>query len=360
MTAMATATTTDRVRVDAGRLERFVVAAFVNAGLPEHDAGVSARGLILADLRGHESHGVSSALFGYLEGLRMGEINARPDIRIVQDSAAITRWDGDLGHGYVVGERVMQEVIRRADRFGCAFAAVGRSRHYGMAQYYSLMALEHDQIGLSMTNSHGAGVTPFGGAKSIYETNPITVAAPAGDEAPFVLDMATSTAAAGKIGVAARDRAPIPPTWALGTDGRPTTDPDDALAALTLLPLGATKEGGGHKGSGLALWVDIMCGALSMRGYHGATDDPTEVNHFFGAWKIEAFGPLEEYRTLVDAKLRLIRETPPREGFERVMHAGQPEFELQREREANGIPLHPSVVEKLRALGAEMGVEAPA
>ena len=272
---------------------QFVVAAFEHAGLSEHDAQVSARGLILADLRGHESHGVSSALFGYLEGLRTGDINARPDIRIVQDSAAITRWDGDLGHGYVVGERVMQEVIRRADRYGCAFAAVGRSRHYGMAQYYSLMALEHDQIGFSMTNSHGAGVTPFGGAKSIYETNPITIAAPAGDEAPFVLDMATSTAAAGKIGVAARDHAPIPPTWALGTDGRPTTDPDDALAALTLLPLGATKEGGGHKGSGLALWVDLMCGALSMRGFHGATDDPTEVNHFFGAWKIEAFGPLE-------------------------------------------------------------------
>jgi LDH2 family malate/lactate/ureidoglycolate dehydrogenase len=171
-----------------------------------------------------------------------------------------------------------------------------------------------------------------------------------------VLDMATSTAAAGKIAVAARDGVPIPPTWALGTDGQPTTDPDDALAALRLLPLGATKEGGGHKGSGLALWVDIMCGALSMRGFHGATDDPTEVNHFFGAWKISAFGPVDEYTAKMDAKLRSVRETPPREGFERVLHAGQPEWELQREREANGVPLHPSVVEKLRALGAEIGV----
>jgi LDH2 family malate/lactate/ureidoglycolate dehydrogenase len=348
------------VRVDADRLERFVTGVFLQLGLPEPDARVSARGLVLADLRGHESHGVSSNFFWYVEALRTGEINPRPDIRIVQDSAAITRWDGDLGHGFVVGERVMRDVIRRADQYGCAFASVGRSRHYGMAQYYSLMALDHDQIGFSMTNSHGAGVVPFAGAEARYETNPLTIAAPAGSEAPFVLDMATSTAAAGKIGVAARNGTAIPPTWAMGTDLRPTTDPNDALAALKLLPLGATREGGGHKGSGLALWVDIMCGALSMRGFHGATDDPGEVNHFFGAWKIAAFGPIDRYRELMDNRLRAIRETPPAPGYERVMHAGQPEWESQRDREANGIPLHPSVVEKLRALGSETGVDAPA
>lgn len=353
---MTTAEAVERVRVDSDRLEQFVAGAFVAHGLPEADAAVGARGIVLADLRGHESHGVSSNFFWYIDALRKGEINPRPDITIVQDSGAISRWDGDYGLGFVVGERVMREVIRRTAEYGCAFASVGRSRHYGMAQYYSLMALDHDQIGFSMTNSHSAGVVPFQGREARYETNPLSVAAPAGDEAPFVLDMATSTAAAGKIGVAARNGTPIPPTWALGADDRPTTDPNEAMRTIKLLPLGATKEGSGHKGSGLALWVDIMCGVLSMRGFHGHTSDPGEVNHFFGAWKIEAFGPLDEYRELMDARLRSIRETPPAEGFTRVLHAGQPEFESEVDRRANGIPLHPTVIDKLRALSGETGV----
>lgn len=353
---MATADPTARPRVRAESLEPFLVGIFEHLGLPPADAQVSARGLILSDLRGHESHGVSSNFFWYVDALRSGQINPRPDIRIVLDSAAITRWDGDHGHGFVVGDRVMREVIERADRYGCAFASVGRSRHYGMAQIYSLMALERDQIGLSMTNSHTQGVVPFGGAEARYDTNPITVAAPAGEEDPFVLDMATTTVAGGKIGVAARNGVAIPPTWALGRDGRPTTDPDEALDVVKMLPLGANKAGSGHKGSGLAVWVEIMCGILSFRGFAGRTEDPSEVNHFFGAWKIEAFGPLEQYRELIDARLRSIRETPPAEDFTRVLHAGQPEAETQREREANGIPLHPSVVEKLRALAAETGV----
>ena len=128
------------------------------------------------------------------------------------------------------------------------------------------------------------------------------------------------------------------------------------MATIKLLPLGATKEGSGHKGSGLALWVDIMCGVLSMRGFHGHTTDPGEVNHFFGSWKIEAFGPLDEYRELMDARLRSIRETPPSEGFTRVMHAGMPEHEAELDRRANGVPLHPSVIDKLRALADETGV----
>ena len=354
------ATATERVRADADRLERFVAGVFAQLGMPDADAAVGARGIVLADLRGHESHGVSSNFFWYVDALRRGEINPTPDIRIVRDSGAITNWDGDYGLGFVVGERVMRDVIERTRAHGCSFAAVGRSRHYGMAQVYSLMALEHDQIGFSMTNSHSAGVVPFQGAESRYETNPLSVAAPAGEEAPFVLDMATSTAAAGKIGVAARNGVPIPPTWALGRDGRPTTDPDEAMAAIKLQPLGATKEGSGHKGSGLALWVDIMCGVLSMRGFPGHTDDPGEVNHFFGSWLVSAFGPIQRYRELMDARLRSVRETPPAPGFERVYHAGLPEFETERDRRANGVPLHPTVVEKLRALGAETGVEAPA
>src|SRR5438132_10333701 len=160
---MAQTMTKQRVRIDPAKLERFVTDVLIGLDMPPHDAAVTARGLVLADLRGHESHGVSNALMGaYIPGLKEGVINPRPDVRIIQETPVIARWDGDRGLGFVVGERVMQDVIRRAAEFGCAFATVKNSRHYGMAQYYPLMALPHDQIGFSMTNSLSAGVDPFG------------------------------------------------------------------------------------------------------------------------------------------------------------------------------------------------------
>jgi L-2-hydroxycarboxylate dehydrogenase (NAD+) len=353
---MATGTK-ERVRVDAAALERFVGAVLEHEGMPPEDAAATARGLILADLRGHESHGVSNSLMGgYIPALRSGATNPRPNVRIIQETTVTARWDGDDGLGFVVGHRVMQDVIARAAAHGTAWATVRNSRHYGMAQYYPLMAIPHDQIGMSMTNSLTAGVVPFGGREPRTDTNPITVAAPAGTEPPFVLDMATTTVAGGKIANAVRDGISVPPTWALGPDLLPTTDARVALESGLMLPLGATKEGSGHKGSGLALWVDIMSGVLSLAGFPSIAQDPNEVGHFFGAWRVDAFAPLDEYKALMDQRLRDIRNTPPAPGFERVYYAGLPEWENEQERRVNGVPLHPTVVAKLRDLSAETGV----
>ena len=353
---MATAVN-ERVRVDAAALERFVGAVLEREGLPAEDAAVTAKGLVLADLRGHESHGVSNNFMGgYIPALRSGTTNPRPNIRLIQETTVTARWDGDRGMGYVVGHRVMQDVIRRAAEHGTAWATVRNSRHYGMAQYYPLMALPHDQIGLSMTNSLTAGVVPFGGREPRTDTNPLTVAAPAGVEAPFVLDMATTTVAGGKIANAVRDGVAVPPTWALGPDLQPTTDARVALDSGLMLPLGANREGSGHKGSGLALWVDIMCGVLSLAGFPGVARDSNEVGSFFGAWRVDAFAPVAEYRALMDQRLRSIRETPPAPGFDRVYYAGLPEWENEQDRRVNGVPLHPTVVGKLRELSAETGI----
>jgi LDH2 family malate/lactate/ureidoglycolate dehydrogenase len=274
----------------------------------------------------------------------------------VQETKVTARWDGDRGIGFVVGHRVMQDVIRRAAEYGTAFATVGNSRHYGMAQYYPLMALPRDQIGFSMTNSLSRGVVPFQGREARYDTNPITVAIPAGKEPPFVLDMATTTVAGGKIANAARDGVKIPLTWSLGRDGRPTDDPNEALESLLMLPLGATKEGSAHKGSGLGLWVDIMCGVLSLQGYPGHPEDGHGVGHFFGAWRVDAFAPADEFKALMDERLRDITSTPPAPGYDRVYYAGLPEWETEQDRRTNGVALHPTVVEKLRALAAEEGL----
>jgi L-2-hydroxycarboxylate dehydrogenase (NAD+) len=349
---------TGKVRVNADRLTDFVAACFRHLGMPAEDALVSAQGIVLADLVGHESHGVSNNLSGaYLPGLESGVINARPNIRITRESPSTATWDADRAMGFVAATRAMADAMERADKVGSGWAAVGNSRHYGMAQIYSRMALPRDMIGLSMTNGLGTAVVPFGGLEPKLLTNPISVAVPCGQEPPFVLDMATSTAAAGKFQNYQRDGKKIPPTWALGRDGLPTTDPEEGLAVAKLLTFGGSPEGAAHKGYGLAVWVDIMCGALSSWGFSGQPGDEENMNYFLGAWKIDNFVPIERHRELMDERVRDLKATRPAPGFARVMVAGQPEWENMEDRKANGVPLHASVIEMLRAYAQKYGID---
>jgi LDH2 family malate/lactate/ureidoglycolate dehydrogenase len=338
-----------KVRVNADALTELVAAFFRHNNMPADDALISAKGIVLADLVGHESHGVSNNLAGfYLPDLESGVVNARPNIRITRQSPSTSTWEADGAMGFVVSTRAMEDAIERANKVGSGWAAVGNSRHYGMAQVYSRMALDHGMIGFSMTNGVTPGVVPFGGLDPKLGTNPISVAVPAGEEHPFVLDMATTTAAFGKIDNYERDGKHIPPTWALGRDGLPTTDPKEAKAAVKLLTFGGTREGAAHKGYGLGVWVDIMCGALSGWGFIGKPGEEENVNHFFGAWNIDNFVPLERHKALMDERIRDLRSTTPAPGYARVMVAGQPEWENTQDRKVNGIPLHPRVIEVLK------------
>jgi LDH2 family malate/lactate/ureidoglycolate dehydrogenase len=175
-----------RILVDAERLEALVTRIFESFGMPLEGARSTARGLVAADLRGHESHGVSNYLDVYYQpGLESGLINPRPQPRILQETETTARWDGDGGIGFVVAEMAMRDAIERARRHGVGFAAVANSRHYGMAQLYSRMAVEADMIGFSMTNG-GALAVPFRGADPRLGTNPISVAVPCGEEPPVV------------------------------------------------------------------------------------------------------------------------------------------------------------------------------
>jgi LDH2 family malate/lactate/ureidoglycolate dehydrogenase len=337
-----------KIRVNADRLTAFAAACFMHNNMPKEDAWISARGLVLADLVGHESHGVSNNLAGfYLPDLESGVINAHPNIRITRESPSTATWEADGAMGFVVATRAMNDAIERADKVGSGWAAVGNSRHYGMAQVYSRMALDHDMIGFSMTNGVTPGVVPFGGLDPKLGTNPISVAVPCGEEPPFVLDIATSTSAFGKIQNYLREGKTIPPTWALDKEGHPTTDPNEAMAAVKLLTFGGSREGAAHKGYGLGVWVDIMCGALSGWGFIGKPGEEENVNHFFGAWKVENFVPIERHKELMDARVRDLRSTTPAPGYARVMVAGQPEWENMQDRKVNGVPLHPTVVEML-------------
>jgi LDH2 family malate/lactate/ureidoglycolate dehydrogenase len=333
---------------------------FAALGMPHEDAAVSADALVTSDLLGVSSHGVSNYIeLIYAPGLRRGTINPRPAIRVVRQNASLALVDGDGGMGHVVGTRAMNIAIEKARETGIGVVTVRGSRHYGMAGYYPLLAVERDLIGASLTNAD-ALVLPTFAKDARLGTNPIAVAVPAGTEPPFLLDMATSTVPLGKIMLAMRAGAPIPLGWAADREGRPTTDARAAFEALRLLPLGGTFEQGSHKGYGLAALVDILCGALSgsVLGDHGGVGN--EVGHFFAALDPTVLVSLADFKDAMDRFLRRLRETAPIDPAQPVIYAGWKEHLALRERLREGIPLHPKVLEYLRRLSGELGVSPAA
>ena len=251
-------------RVDYKKLLHFVGASFEKLGVPSDDAQIAANGLVMADLRGVDTHGVIrfNPYSWYVKWLKEGSMTAKPNIRIVSENAATALIDGDNGMGMVVGHRAMEIAIQKAKSSGVAMVAARNSRHYGMSAYYAMRALAHDMIGIAMTNA-SRQVVPTFGRDARYGTNPICFAVPAKEEVAFVLDMATNTAAAGKLELAARLGKAIPLGWALDENAASTTDPRVAQKARRLLPLGGTRDRGSHKGYGLAILVEILCGVLT-------------------------------------------------------------------------------------------------
>ncbi len=357
------------IRVQAEPLKRFCRQVFEKLDVPSEDAEVTADNLVLADLRGIGSHGVAR-LRRYVNGLRDGVMVARPGIEVVHETATTALIDGGGGLGQPVSVRAMRSAIDKAREFGAGFVAVRNSNHYGIAGYYALMALKEEMIGISMTNA-AVLVVPTFGRDAMLGTNPISVAAPAGQERAFVLDMATSTVPRGKLEVYNRQDKPVPLGWATDERGLPTQDAGQVLKNLLaragggLLPLGGAGElMSGHKGYGLALLVDVLCGVLPGAGYantiYPKTPEgkplPANVGHFFGALRVDAFRPLDEFKATMDDIIRRLKNSPKAEGADRIYIHGEKEFEMEVEREVNGVVLHPKVVADLQAIGEEVGV----
>ena len=271
-------------RVQAESLKDFCAKVFQKVGVTEQDARITAEVLVAADLRGVLSHGVAH-LRRYVEGIRAGTIIARPLEKTLAGTPATTAIDAGAGLGQPVSFRAMQTAIQKALAVGVGFVTVRNSNHYGIAGYYAMMALPHNCIGLSMTNA-SPKVVPTLGRNATLGTNPIAVAAPAGQERPFVLDMATSTVALGKLEIADQLDRPIPVGWAIGSDGRPAQDAHRALDEFRrgvgggLVPLGGEGELlSGYKGYGLALWVEVFSALLAGAAYATHTYPKTpEVN----------------------------------------------------------------------------------
>jgi LDH2 family malate/lactate/ureidoglycolate dehydrogenase len=343
-------------RIDHRRLIEFVRASFEKLGVPNADAQIAADALVAADLRGVDTHGVIrfNPYAWYVKWLSEGSMTAQPNIRLISDTPSTALIDGDRGMGMVIGHRAMEMAIAKAKHSGIAMVGVRNSRHYGMSAYYAMQALGHDMIGIAMTNA-SRQVVPTFGREPRFGTNPMCFAVPAAKELPFVLDMATTTAAAGKLELAARLGKAIPAGWALDESARATHDPRVAQKARRLLPLGGSRESGSHKGYGLAVLVEILCGVLTgTLTALNADQDPR--GHFFGAIRIDAFRPLAEFKADMDRLIRELKSTPPIEGEKRVYVAGEIEFETAEERSERGIPLHPSVLKGLREVSEQLGV----
>lgn len=349
------------------RLYQFTHAVFIKMGCSLQDATTAATVLISADLRGIDSHGVAR-LSGYLRLWEAGRVNTKPNIRVVYETPSTAVVDGDAGLGLVVAPFAMQVAIEKAKLVGTGWVSVKNSNHFGIAGAHAMMALKDDMIGMAMTNA-SALVAPTFSNERMLGTNPIAVAIPANEQPAFVADFATTTAANGKLEILQRKNADMPLGWAQDKDGNPSIDANIIRKQGALLPLGSDREHGSHKGYALGSIVDIFSAVLSGASYGPwAPPFPAYVpmpgnqpgqglGHFFGAMRVDAFRPAEEFKGHMDNWINRFRNAKPSEGNDKVLIPGDPEREMEAIRIIEGIPLVEPVEKDLLEIAEKFGLK---
>jgi len=350
-------------------IHRYCSEVFQTFGIPEDDAELAADVLVLADLRGIDSHGVAR-MKAYHSLLVADKMNPRPQMKTIRESPSTATIDGDNGLGLIVGPKANQIAMEKAENVGTGWVAIRNTNHYGIAGYYVLEALKRDIIGWSMTNTTRI-MAPLWGADRMIGTNPLAIAFPGKNEPPIVIDLATTTAAFGKVEIAIRTNTPIPEGWAIDKHGNPTTDPHEMVDGGAMLPLGSTKEQGGHKGYCLGAMIDLLCGPLSGASWGPFTPPFTiehakperivgkGLGHFFGAMQIEAFIDTDEFKSQVDDWIQTMRSTRPVPGTDGPIIPGDPEREAEQIRRKEGIPLVEAVIRDLQEISTATGVKFP-
>jgi L-2-hydroxycarboxylate dehydrogenase (NAD+) len=339
----------------------FVERFFVKLNVSPADAHIAADVLMSADLRGVDSHGIIRLNTYYGSRLRQGLIDPASPVTVINETLTTLALNGGNGLGQVVAYHAMLRCIEKARQSGVAMVTVRNSNHYGIAGYYAMMALPQDMIGISFTNSQPL-VAPTYGRTPILGTNPIAVAVPAGEELPYVLDMATSIVPIGRVTVHRDAGIPIPEGWGIDQEGQLTTDPLDVLEGGALLPLGGPDFLRGYKGYGLSLLVDLFSGILAGAAYGPHVGRPSEkrptadVGHFFAAVRVDAFRPVEEFKRSMDEYIRELKDAPKAAGQDRIYIHGEKEFERSQRYKREGMPIMAATVQKLAKVGEEVGV----
>jgi len=356
--------TEKRERFNPDKLRIFSSRVLQGVGIPKEDAEITADMLIACDLRGVESHGIAHLGPFYVTRIRQGTITTTPQLKMSSTSPTTASMNGDKGLGFVVGYHAMNDAISRAKQYGSGFVTVRNGSHFGAGSFYAMMALPYDMIGLALTSTWPGVVSPDGTSPSVG-TNPLAIAIPAGKKPPFVLDMATSVVAAGKLEIARRQGTSIPKGWAVDGEGNPLTDPNKIQYGLPpggLVPLGGEAKTGGYKGFSLGVVIDILCSLLSGAGSNIFLSKLSEVpgnpyNHFFGAIRIGGFIPVEEFKKQMDRMTEAFEALPTLPSVKKIFLAGGPEAEIVAERKTNGIPLDERVIQTLKDLSSELDIE---
>ncbi len=349
------------------QLFEFTRSVFLRIGCNAEHAKRAASVLLTADLRGIDSHGVAR-LSGYVRLWEIKRIDTDPRIRVTHETPSTAVVDGGSGLGLVVAPFAMQVAIEKAKNAGTGWVSVQNSSHFGIAAFHAILALEQDMIGISMTNA-SALVAPTFSITRMLGTNPICMAVPAGEEPPFIADLATTTAAYGKLEILQRKNQETPTGWVQDKEGKPSCDPNILKDGGALLPLGSDREHGSHKGYALGAMVDIFSALLSGANYAPwvppfpahvpipSAQPGKGVGHFFGAMRIDAFRPADDFKKHMDNWIGGFRKARPSSGHEKVLVPGDPERAFEIERRKNGIPLLEPVVQDLRKLSEKFGIK---
>jgi len=347
-------------------LKNFTLEILKKIGCPADQAALATDVLLSADLRGIDSHGIAR-LSGYVRLWQAKRINATPRMHIVHETPSTAVVDGDAGLGLVVAPYAMAVAIDKAKKCGTGWVAVKNSNHFGIAGYHAMMALPHDMIGIAMTNASPL-VAPTFSVERLLGTNPICVAIPAGEQPAFVADFATTTAANGKLEILQRKNQDAPEGWIQNKKGESSINPHELKDGGALVPLGSDREHGSHKGFCLGAWVDIFSAVLSGANYGPwvppfvsflsppANPVGEGIGHFFGAMRVDAFRPADDFKKHMDNWITTFRAAKTVEGEERVIIPGDPEREMEVIRMKDGIPLNPKVVEDLQELASRFAI----
>lgn len=343
----------------------FTTDVFMRVGCSRDDAAAVAAVLVAAELRDHSSHGMIRVR-EYYELWKSGRVNVNPDVKVVHETPSTAVVDGDRCFGMVAGVRSMRLAIEKAAATGTGWVAARNSNHFGIAGYYAMMALEHDMVGITVTNANPLVVPTFSVSRYLG-TNPLAVAVPASEEPPFVADFATTPIARGKLAVSEKKGEKVPLGYVQDAEGNPSDDPGILRHGGGMVTLGGDRLHGSHKGYCMTAVVDIFSALFSGANF-GPFVPPSVAylpvpenqpgkgtGHFFGAMRVDAFRPANEFREAMDLWIRTFRNAKPATGEQRVLIPGDPEREAEERNLKSGITIVPAVIEDLKAIAEELG-----
>ena len=355
------------MRVAAEKIREQLVAVFRAWGMSEEHAAVTAEMMVETDLRGVDSHGISM-MPTYDKEFRAGRLNMCPQWKTVRDRPSMARIDADRSLGHPVSAHAMNLAVDKCRATGVGVVAVFNSHHFGAAGCYAKIAADRGVIGMVTSATRGVTLVPTFAAEPVMGTNPLAFAAPARRNAPFQLDMATTTVAAGKVKVYKLHHKPVPSGWVVDGDGRPVTDESAAFGHVFerpeggITPLGGTRDLGGHKGYGLAVMVHILGGTLAgasfspLRNRTQRDSDPHNIGHFFLAIDPGAFRDEGEFEADLDDVIDVLHGAKRADPRQPVLVAGDPERLTRAERLEQGVPVPDDLMEQLRGVAERAGV----